>query len=214
MKKALLTTFAAALIASVAVPAMAAQRDDGPRHGPRFVRMMERFDANRDGTVSPDEVAAHRLAMFETADTDKSGSLSKDELKAFGEMRKDIRDQNRDDRRAERDGMRGDKMMGRHGDRDGMRGGKMMGRHDDRDGRMADNRDGKRMGQGRGEGRGESRGDHRGGPRMDRLDTDKNGEISLEEFAAMDTMLFDRLDHNGDKKIDITDFYAQRAGNN
>ena len=99
MKKALLATFAAALIASVAVPAMAAQRDDGPRQGPRFVRMMERFDANRDGTVSMDEVAAHRLAMFESADTDKSGSLSKDELKAFGEMRKDMRDQNRDDRR-------------------------------------------------------------------------------------------------------------------
>ena len=209
MKNALLATFAAALIASVAVPAMAAQRDDGPRQEPRFVRMMERFDANRDGTVSMDEVAAHRLAMFESADTDKSGSLSKDELKAFGDMRKDMRDQNRDDRRAERDGKRGDKMMGRNGDRDGMRAGKM-GKHGDRDGRMADNRDGKRMGQGRGEGRS----DNRGGPRMDRLDTDKNGEISLAEFAAMDTKLFDRLDHNGDKKIDITDFYAQRANNN
>ena len=158
--------------------------------------MMERFDADRDGAVLLEEVSAHRLAMFESADTDKNGSLSKDELKAFGGMRKEMRQQNREERRAERQG----KM-----DRE------RMGKHSDRDGRMAGKHDGKRDGEGR---RGEGRGDHRGGPRMERLDTDKNGEISLEEFTALDTRMFDRFDRNGDKKIDITDFYRSAAADN
>lgn len=208
MKKTILATLAAALIASVAVPAMAAKSNDGPRHGPRIERLMERFDADRDGAVMLEEVSAHRLAMFESADTDKSGSLSQDELKAFGELRKQQRDENREERRAERkalkDGANDDgEKMGKRADRDGK-----MGKHGDRDGRMA----GKRGGEGRHEGRGEGRGDHRGGPRMERLDTDKNGEISLEEFTSVDTKMFERFDRNGDKKIDVTDFY--RTANN
>ena len=195
MKKTILATLAAALIVSVAMPAMAAQgKGDGPRHGPRIERMMERFDADRDGAVMPEEISAQRLEMFQAADTDKSGSISKDELKAFGDMRKDMRQQNREERRAERDGKRGD----------------MMGRHGDRDGRMAGRHDGKRMGEGRHEGR---RGQD-GGPRLERLDTDNNGEISLEEFTAIDGKMFERFDRNGDKKIDITDFYRERADNN
>jgi hypothetical protein len=117
MKKTFLATIAAALIASTAAPALAAQgggqgKGDGPRHGPRIERMMERFDADRDGAVVLEEVSAHRLAMFESADTDKNGSLSKDELKAFGEMRKEMRQQNREERRAERQGkMDGDRAI-------------------------------------------------------------------------------------------------------
>ncbi|MEM5471316.1 hypothetical protein WNZ14_06215 [Hoeflea sp. AS60] len=200
MKKTILATLAAALIASTAAPAFAAQnKGDGPRHGqghgPRIERLMERFDANRDGAVMLDEVSANRLAMFQSVDTDKSGSLSKDELKAFGDMRKEMRDQKREERRAERAAMKDGEKMGKHGDRDG---------------RMADNHDRKHKGEGRGEGRG----DHHGGPRMERLDADKNGEISLEEFTALDAKMFDRFDRNGDKKIDITDFYRERADNN
>lgn len=193
MKKTLLATLAAALAISVAAPAMAAQ-GKGHDRGPRIERLMERFDADRNGAVSLDEVSAHRLAMFESADTDSSGALSEDELKAFGEMRREMRQQNREERRAERQEKWGGKM----------------GKHGDRDGRMAGKHDGKGW---RGEGRGE-RGDHRGGPRLERLDTDNNGEISLEEFAAVDAKLFERFDRNGDKKIDITDFYRERADNN
>ena len=160
---------------------------------------MERFDADRDGTVLLEEVSAHRLAMFESADTDKNGSLSKDELNAFGDMRKEMRQQNREERRAERQGKMDGQRMGKHGDRDG---------------RMAGKQDGMRHGEGRGDGWGKGRGDHRGGPRMERLDTDKNGEISLEEFTSLDTRMFERFDRNGDKKIDITDFYRDRADNN
>lgn len=211
MKKTILATLAAALIASTAAPAFAAQgKGDGPRHGPRIERLMERFDANQDGAVMLDEVSAHRLAMFESADSDNSGSLSQDELKAFGDMR----NQNREERRAEgkemKDGDR-DGKMAKHGDRDGK-----MGKHGERDGRMASKHDGKRHGEGkgRGEGRGEGRGDHRGGPGMERLDADKNGEISLEEFTSLDTKMFDRFDRNGDKKIDVTDFYRGNAADN
>jgi len=207
MKKTIVATLAAALIASVAIPAIAAQ-GKGHERGPRIERLMERFDADRDGAVVLEEVSAHRLAMFGSADTDESGSLSKDELKAFGDMRKEMREQNRKERRAERQAME-------DGD---MNDGEKMGRHGDRDGRMAGKHYGERHGEGRhhGEGRrhGEGRGDHRGGLRMERLDTDKNGEISLEEFTALDTKLFDRFDRNGDKKIDITDFYRERADNN
>lgn len=195
MKKTLLTALAATLIASVALPAMAAQPGNGPQHGPRIERLMERFDANQDGAVLIDEVSAQRLAMFESADTDKSGSLSKDELAVLTDMQKQQRDQNREERRAERKADRKMGQMGRHGDRDG----RMAGKHDG-------NRDGK--------GRGEARGDHRGGPRLERLDTDNNGEVSLEEFTALDAKMFERFDRNGDKKIDITDFYRERADNN
>jgi hypothetical protein len=206
MKKTILASLAAALIASTAAPAFAAQgKGDGPRHGgPRVERLMERFDANQDGAVMLDEVSSYRLAMFESADTDKSGTLSKDELKAFGDMRKEMRDQKREERRAERDSkMDGDK-MGKHADRDGKRG-----KHGERDGRMAGKHDGKRHGEGKRHG-----GEGRGGPRMERLDADKNGEISLEEFTSLDTRMFDRFDRNGDKKIDVTDFYRSAANKN
>lgn len=194
MKKLILTALAAALVASVAVPAMAAQRGDGPRKGPPVQRMMERFDANRDGIVLAEEISAHRQAMFDQVDTDKSGSLSKDELKAFGDERKEMRQKNREERRAERDAGKGD-MKGKHGDRDGRMAGKHHGKHDGKhDGK---GRDGKR-----------------GGMWMERIDADKNGEISLEEFTAVDGKMFERFDRNGDNKIDITDFYRERADNN
>jgi len=191
MKKTVLVTLAAALVASVAVPAVAAP---GKGHGgPRVERMMERFDADRDGVVTLEDISAHRLSMFEAVDTDKSGSLSKDELKAFGDERKEMRQANREERRAERDARKGD----------------MKGKHGDRDGRMAGRHDGKRDGKGRGEGRA----DRRGGMWMERLDADKNGEISLEEFTSVDARMFERFDRNGDNKIDITDFYRERADN-
>ncbi|MDZ7603391.1 MAG: EF-hand domain-containing protein [Hoeflea sp.] len=198
MKKTLLASLAAALIASIALPAMAAQSDRGPGHGPRAERMMERFDADRDGVVTLEDISAHRLSMFETIDTDKSGSLSKDELKAFGDMRKEMRETNREERRANREA--------RMEEMKGMSGG--------RDGRMAGKHDGKHHGKRDGMGRGEGRGNDRGGMQLERMDADKNGEVSLEEFTALDAKMFERFDRNGDGKIDITDFYRERADNN
>ncbi|SOE17991.1 EF hand domain-containing protein [Hoeflea halophila] len=194
MKKTILATLAAALIASTAAPAFSAQdKGDGPRHGPRhgaprIERMMERFDADRDGAVQLEEISAHHLAIFESVDTDKSGSLSTEELEAYGDMRKQERKEMREQRRAERKAMKdaakeGGNMMDKRAERDGTKG--------DRDRQMAGKHDGK--------------GHH--GMRVGRLDADRNGEISREEFTALDTKMFARFDRNGDQKIDITDFY-------
>ena len=212
MKKTILATLAAALIASVAFPAMAASQRDGNERGPRIEHLMERFDANKDGAVDLGEVSAHRQSIFASADTDSSGSLTQDELKAFGDMRKEMRDQNREERRAERKDMKdGDRdgKMAKDGDRDGKKG-----KHGDRDGRMAGKHDGKGHGKKDGKRHGEGKDGNRGGMKLERLDTDKNGEISLEEFASVDSKMFERFDRNGDKKIDVTDFYRGAADNN
>jgi hypothetical protein len=79
--------------------------------------------------------------------------------------------------------------------------------------RMAGKHDGMRHGEGKRHG-GENRAERRGGPRMERLDADKNGEISLEEFTSLDARMFERFDRNGDKKIDVTDFYRSAAADN
>lgn len=172
MKKTLLTALAAAMVASVAVPAIAAQ-DGKKRHGgPRIERMMERFDANKDGTVELEEIAAQRTEMFTSVDADNSGTLNAEELAMLGELRKAERQKAREEMRAERKEARKE---------------------------MRAERDGKK-GEGRGFGR-------RGGPSLERLDADNDGEVSVEEFAAMEAKMFERFDRNGDNKIDITDFY-------
>lgn len=172
MKKTVFTALAAVMVASVAVPAIAAQ-DGKKRHGgPRIERMMERFDANKDGTVELEEIAARRAEMFESADADNSGTLNAEELSMMSEIHK-----------AERQKARAEKRADREKERKEMRA--------ERKGKKGEDR----------------RSDRRGGPGLERLDTDKNGEVSVEEFAAMEAKMFERFDRNGDKKIDITDFY-------
>ena len=184
MKKTMLTALAAVMAASVAVPAMAAQQKKGHHGGPRIERMIERFDANGNGAIEREEISAHRAAMFNSVDADQSGTLNKDELAALAEIRRSEHDKAREERRAERQKDREE----RHAERQGKRG------------------EGKR-GEGRGMGR-------HGGPSIERLDADKNGEISVEEFAAVEARMFERFDRNGDNKIDVTDFYSNKAQKN
>lgn len=47
-----------------------------------FARFQERFDANKDGKVSLDEIKAFEPPFFEKADTNHDGKLSAEELKA------------------------------------------------------------------------------------------------------------------------------------
>ena len=50
----------------------------------RAAKMMEKRDADKNGALSPTEVAGSRLAeKFAEVDADKNGALSKDELVAF-----------------------------------------------------------------------------------------------------------------------------------
>lgn len=189
MNKTLLTTIAAAMIASVAVPAMAAQQGQG--HGPRIERLMQQFDANSDGAITQDEISAQRAEMFKSADADNSGTLSAEE---FGFIR-DMRQKQREERIAARQEM-GEDMRKQRG---------MEGK-----GEMRGQRDGKHRGQKFGQ-RDGMRGD---GPQIERLDTDNDGQVSLAEFSANDSRLFARFDRNGDNKIDATDFSRKPAGKN
>jgi Ca2+-binding EF-hand superfamily protein len=202
MKKTALTALVAVLAASVAVPAIAAQQNKGHQGGPRIERMIERFDSNGNGAIELEEISAQRTAMFNSVDADQSGTLNKDELAALSEIRRSERDQAREEMRAERQKDREE----RRAERQGQRGEGKMGGH----GRMGQEHAGRGEGM-RGEGRGMGR---HGGPSMERLDADNNGEISAQEFAAMETRMFERFDRNGDNKIDVTDFYRNQAQKN
>ena len=50
--------------------------------GPRMAEMFAAMDADKDGKVTQDEIAAHRAAMFAAADTNGDGKLSSEELSA------------------------------------------------------------------------------------------------------------------------------------
>ncbi|NQW10782.1 MAG: calcium sensor EFh [Alphaproteobacteria bacterium] len=83
-------TIGAALLATVAVPALAIAHGGGDRDGattsPRAERMIERFEAmdtNKDGVVTRDELAAHRAARLKAADSDGDGLLSAEEFAAM-----------------------------------------------------------------------------------------------------------------------------------
>ena len=141
-----------------------------------------------NGVVTLEDISAHRLSMFEAVDTDKSGSLSRTSSRRLATSARNMRQANREERRAERDARKGD-MKGKHGDRDGRRPAGM----------TASARQGPRRRPGR---------QARRHGWMERLDADKNGEISLEEFTSVDARMFERFDRNGDNKIDITDSTA------
>jgi Ca2+-binding EF-hand superfamily protein len=63
-----------------------------PGHGGRF----EKFDANKDGVVTAQEVEAAALARFNEADANKDGKVTAEERKA-------VHEQKREDRFADRD---------------------------------------------------------------------------------------------------------------
>lgn len=87
MKRILLAT---AVLVGVAGIALAQQT--APTVGPgtgtmgpqyRTERLLQRFDANGDGTISRDEIAAYRTIRFTAADTDRDGVVSRDEFLAL-----------------------------------------------------------------------------------------------------------------------------------
>lgn len=204
MKKTIISSIlAAALMTTVALPAFAASDHDGKRgmrdgrHGPSIERLMENFDINKDGSITPDEVLQHRADIFASADTDSDGELTKDELKKFGDLRKEMRKQAREE--IDNNGGGGENRgKERHamGDERGSRG----------------DHDGKRQHEGK-------RGDHHGkkgrhgghGPDFSRLDKDGNGSVSVEEFTSNSDRMFKHLDRNEDGAINKDDFGRKRA---
>ena len=78
---------ALALVGAVVLSGLAtgAMAEMGPGGEDRAARMMEMFgtiDANADGKVTQEELAAYRTATFAAADTNSDGTLSSDELAA------------------------------------------------------------------------------------------------------------------------------------
>jgi Ca2+-binding EF-hand superfamily protein len=56
----------------------------GWHKGRRIERMLERFDADKDGKLTQDELNASRKTLLERHDVDKDGKLSQAEFKALG----------------------------------------------------------------------------------------------------------------------------------
>lgn len=177
MKK---TLIAGAALAAMLTGSMAlAQPTPGKMRGP---------DANQDGIVTRDEVRAHARTMFERMDVNKDGKLDKADRDArmaerFKKMDTDGNGQlsqaemqaARDAREAKRTQVRadaGDGKPGARGEWRGKRGGPGMG---------------KRGGM-RGEG-------------LMRLDTNKDGAVTLAEFEAGAIERFNRQDTNKDGRI-------------
>jgi Ca2+-binding EF-hand superfamily protein len=79
---ALLALAGAVALSGLGSGAMAQMGPDEGERGPKMAEMFASFDADKDGKVTQDEIAAHRAAMFTAADTNKDGTLSTDELAA------------------------------------------------------------------------------------------------------------------------------------
>ena len=54
----------------------------GEGRGAMMIEMFDTIDADKDGKVTQDEMAAHRAAEFAAADTNSDGALSAEELQA------------------------------------------------------------------------------------------------------------------------------------
>ena len=85
MKRSLITAFAAAGLIGLGAGTFAvAEHGKGP-HGKRaqmHAHMLETFDTNGDGKIDETEREAARLAHFAEVDADGNGTLSKDEIVA------------------------------------------------------------------------------------------------------------------------------------
>ncbi len=86
MKRAILiSTIAALTLTAGAGSALALGKDrmGGHHMGPRGeIFQFEEVDANKDGKITQEEIAAHFKARFDAADTDKDGTLSAEEMAA------------------------------------------------------------------------------------------------------------------------------------
>ena len=81
-KVALLALVGLVALGGVAV-AHKGWRHGGP-HGPMgFEQMIERYDANKDGKISQDEIDTNRGTWLADADSDKSGSLALTEFQTL-----------------------------------------------------------------------------------------------------------------------------------
>jgi Ca2+-binding EF-hand superfamily protein len=79
---AVLALSGAVLVTGLATSATAQMGPQDGERGPRLAEMFAAIDANSDGKVTQEELAAHRAAMFTAADTNGDGTLSPEEVAA------------------------------------------------------------------------------------------------------------------------------------
>lgn len=176
----LLGTVAAAIATpALAAPGEARGNPDADNNGvltraeveADVAKRFAKLDANKDGKVDDGDRAAHRAerqnAMFAALDTDRNGSVSRAEFDAAAAAR----DAKRTERRAAGAERRGDgaEMRGKHGDRRHGGGGRMLGMVDT-NGDKAITLDEMRAA---------------ALAHFDRIDANKDGQVSAEERAAM-----------------------------
>ncbi|MDX2208795.1 MAG: EF-hand domain-containing protein [Sphingopyxis sp.] len=176
----LLGTFAAAIAApALGAPDGARGNVDSDDNGvltrteveADVAKRFAKLDANKDGKVDDGDRAAHRAerqnAMFAALDSDRNGSVSRAEFDAAAAAR----DTKRAERRAQRveRGNASEEMRGKHGGRRHGHGGRMLG--------MVDSNGDKAI----------TLEEMRAAAlaRFDRIDANKDGQVTTEERAAM-----------------------------
>lgn len=95
MKKLTIAAIIALGLGGVTYTAMA----DNHRGGQGVSTMIENVDANQDGNITKDEIAAHRTERFLSADTNGDSLVSAEEFEAFADAE---RERKRAERRAKR----------------------------------------------------------------------------------------------------------------
>ena len=161
-----------------------------------YIFLLKNADADRNGTVTEEEVAAFQNGRFAAIDVNGDGVITPGE---FSDARKakiaELRKTN------PRPGARGEDRAAMAKERN----------NENRDGwrpRMA-MKDGDRRMSPDGERRqGKWDGHHRGAMQrvfFVRADSDRSGQISQEEFAALSAKMFSRMDRNGDMVITVDD---------
>lgn len=195
MKKSTIVV-SSALALLLSVPALA-HRGPGGGHGRGPGAHLERFDQNKDGTITRAEADAVKAEMFAKLDTDRSGSLSAEELEQGKQAFRAARQQ----ARFAREDANGDGFLA--ADETRMPAQRFAQLDTDGDGRVS---------------LAELQAAPKRGPRRDpakrfaRLDANDDGRVTRDEVPRMPDARFQKLDQNGDGALSVEELSAGRPG--